>query len=493
MNAWSIKRYSRPRLAVDKVAIVKTGVVLERNGEKFDLDVTGAAPDRRIIAATLDRLCTPGADLWKEVTTEPLHPWAHVLEQLDALGLIQDDERDLPRLRQQEADTIASDARTAAQWLAASDAPAAPLQRQARWLRREAVAQLNGGQTRHIDTPDFYRDVLTRILRNWSRNAPISLAAAALCLDTYLNHSGAAAGSDALSSSALDQIRSLSGGLFEPRDIRVHLQTLCVLLLLCGTPAAQRRSRLPVSPKSVRSGINLMLEGERLATQSLCEMGFSAFQNNLNQRTIPWKLAAAIYIEQYHLSARFIEIITPLLHQRLRPRLKNLLYQYYQEEAGHELFEKEAALSLGVPVAQIDVSFPTPLFAAYLDVLTGFATENPVGLLLSVLVTEGFPGTHTPINEALQAAGLAPSSEAVRKHEQVNLDLHHSTIPRLLMAEIPTVSPAIQKEALTGLQTMVELNFRAWEMLLAYYSTDDLPFPHTWMSIPPQRVSSIFS
>jgi hypothetical protein len=126
----------------------------------------------------------------------------------------------------------------------------------------------------------------------------------------------------------------------------------------------------------------------------------------------------------------------------------------------------------------------------YLDLLTDVAEENPAGLLLSVLITEGFPGTRTPINEALQEAGLAPKTEAVMRHEELNVDLHHSTIPRLLLAEIPAVGPAAQQEALADLLTMVELNFRAWHMMLRYYVAGDLPFPHTWMSIPPKRFSS---
>jgi hypothetical protein len=496
LEPWSIGRYQRPYLAVERVALENSLITMQRDGERYQVSITGEAPSQAKIVQVLRELRSPDCRVWRAAKASPDHVWFSMLSQLDTLGLIEDAERGLASIRRREATRIQRDVNLVACWLgqAAAVLPKGKRSRMGRRLLKRGIDLLQGHNVlREAQyTDNFYDDILERMFSNWERSAPVSLAAAVLALQRFLDGIGDAEHLDG-SALAARLIENESAGLFEPMDVRMHLQAMCVLLTLSATSDNQRRSKLPNLPLSLRSGINFALDAERQAASTLEQLGESSFYRVIMQGKITRELAAGVYLEQYHLSARFVEITTPLMRRRLRKSLRELVFRYYSEEVGHEIFEKGAALSVGVSEDEIESSLPMPLFTAYLEVLTDLADVSPIGLLISVLVTEGFPGTHTPINRAFQAAGLGSQNDAVRKHEEVNLDLHHSTIPRLLLSEIPVVTPVVQQKALADLVTILELNYRAWHMLNRYYGASDLAFPHSWMSIPPHRVVELFS
>jgi hypothetical protein len=490
--AWNLSSYRRPFLAADKVTRAGDYVLIERAGETFELSIEGGGITDTL--AALQRFQRPGDPLWEDALRDPNHVWRDLLEQLDTLTLLRDDETSVTAEAAAESKQIDGDAHALAEWLKAASvaAPARQVQKLARQVLEAAVAA-GTGEFPEQDRPRsgrFIHDLLMRMVRLWRRTSPLSLSALSLALTEFLEEVGENSGTRGWKT-RWNGWRAEAGGVFEPADVRLHLQTAGALMGLAAAGDDQRICTLPARSSGHVSGTNLMLEAEWLAVGALRQLGSSSFHEALEQGLTSRKLAAGIYVEQYHLSRRFVEILGPMQMRRLRSDLRDLVFHYYAEEVGHEEFEQEAAMCLGVTDDEISRSLALPFFAAYLELLTDIADVNPVGLLLCILVTEGFPGTRTPINAALQRAGLAPRSEVVTRHEAVNVDLHHSTIPRVMLSKVPLVGSEERWTALADLITMIELNSRGWQMLYGYYGSGETAFPHSWMTLTPQLLPAM--
>lgn len=492
MEAWSIDRYRDPLLAIDQIRLLDRKVLLERRSECYEVEVQGGTSPQVALSA-LQSFRSAGSPQWHAVRRDVQNPWRPMLTQLDQLGLVIESDLDIASRRSQDVEYLEEACLASARWIRAAEGLASRVAfaRNAHAVMKQALKLLEGRQNSNVlrHTDNFYLDVLGRLFRHWSYDARLSLATAARALAEAFPR---AAEAPRLKGIANKLIEEGAGGILEPRDARMHLATMSTCLFMSASSESGRICTFQSYDDAWQSGTNLMIRAEHAAAAALEELGLSPFHDALLKGQISRDVAAGIYVEQFHLSRRFVEILGPIMCQRLRCGLRELVFQYYAEEVGHESFEKQAALSLGVTEDELNKSLPLPLFAAYIDLLTDMARTNPVSLLVCILVTEGFPGTRTPINDALKRAGLAPSDESVTEHENVNVNLHHSTIPRLLLAEIPAIDPASQRTALADLVMMIELNHRAWQMLLGYY-TASLPFPNQWMSVPPHRAAKILS
>jgi hypothetical protein len=288
------------------------------------------------------------------------------------------------------------------------------------------------------------------------------------------------------------QVRArLAGGADDLRDVQAHLNSLAVFLLLAASPDSPRIGNAPSGVTQRQSGLNLMIEAEHLALELLAVLGPSRYQRALEEGRAVRRLAEGTYLHQYYVSRRFVEVITPMMLKRLRAPLRAKVFEYFGEELGHEELELAACRSVGLDPAAVEAALPLPFFAVYLEVFTALAEVDPIGFLLSILVTEGLPGTHTPVNEAFEKHGIvtaAEAGEAIHQHEQLNLTLDHSTMARRLILEVPSVSPAEQRIALDHFAFLLELNNRAWNMLYDYYVDEALPSCPDWLGISPERV-----
>jgi hypothetical protein len=99
---------------------------------------------------------------------------------------------------------------------------------------------------------------------------------------------------------------------------------------------------------------------------------------------------------------------------------------------------------------------------------------DPVSYAVSIFITEGMLGVENPLDNPYKR--LVGEFMALDKHILLNEKYHHTSIPRLLMAEIRTVSPATQRLAMDCMLFVLELNYRAWDDLLAHYLRGDQRF-----------------
>ena len=142
------------------------------------------------------------------------------------------------------------------------------------------------------------------------------------------------------------------------------------------------------------------------------------------------------------MTARFVEAIAPLMSGRFRQVLRGRVYDYFDEERGHEVMERASCEALGVDRRQLDEYLPMPYFATFIDVYTLIADTDPLAFLTSVMVSEGLPGDPYGINGLLgdpesYGEGFA---EQFRTHEGVNDDVDHALLARALFSDVPSVT-----------------------------------------------------
>jgi hypothetical protein len=511
VKSWSLASYRRPFLRVDDVRVEPAGVVVLRFKEQaYELETPGDA-DAAHLAALLAAIRDPASAAWSVLQADG--PWRGLVEQLDQYGLLAETDDLVDARRLAEEQELAGLVDAAAEWLStAAGRMAAAGRLGALRSTADSVLQLADAllfcQIAESDPdllpPDirpsdrqplemrpprdqFFATVLDYQLRHWRRSAPHSLAVTCVALRRARGLLPAAPVELADAASAL--LPRLAGGAYEPADAAVHLTGLTSLLVQAAGSGAKRvLDGLVTARSSVCSGTNLMLEAEALAVRALRRLGPSRYHQALLTGAPPQRLAIGTYVEQYHITRRFVEIILPVLGKRLRAPLRDRLFAYYAEEVGHETFEMDTCLALGLGRDAVTSAVPLPAFTAYIDVFAHVAEVDPIGFLASVMVTEGLPGTRTPVNDLLEAAGAldgTPAAEVMRRHEEVNVELDHTTLARRLLAEVPAITPATQMRALDHMLLLLELNFRAWEELFVYYTDMTLPALHGAFGFPP--------
>jgi hypothetical protein len=275
-----------------------------------------------------------------------------------------------------------------------------------------------------------------------------------------------------------------AGGAYSAHELRVRLTALADLLVRSVSADAQRLC-VPAQPREGPvNGLEFVRDAEQALRGVSERLGQGRFIEALGRAAPDAPLIAGCYVEEYHVTRRFVEMITPLMSKDLGPRLRKLAYRYFAEEVGHEAFEQETCASLGVSADTLDAAIPLPLHVAFVDVFTHLAETDPAGFFAAVSITEGMLGEPSPVSDILHEAGShKPRFRHVfRRHDDLNRTLHHAAIARLALQEIAALTPLAQRHALDSLAFLQVLNFRAWEALEAFYGAPGRLAHHGWLS-----------
>jgi hypothetical protein len=264
--------------------------------------------------------------------------------------------------------------------------------------------------------------------------------------------------------------------LYDLRDLEAHLW-LMGRCLRWSAGAGALRLPTPSMPRlPLCSGLEFMRQIEIATRTALGQWGanpYVAALDVLNGRNSP--LVAGPFIEQYHVTRRFVEIIAPLLSKRLAPPLRAMMFRYYSEEFGHEALEGTTCEALGVSQAALDNAVPLPLHFAFVDTLTVVAGSDPISSFASIMVIEGVFGE--PPRMSLRLAAIARENPKFRElagdHEELNDSLNHNSISRDAFEHVATVAPATQARVMSRILFLLELNHRAWGGIAEFYGAQD--------------------
>lgn len=255
--------------------------------------------------------------------------------------------------------------------------------------------------------------------------------------------------------------------LYSSRDIESCLYAF-KSLLISSLGANSKRENYQINDcYETISGINFALMSERFIHEHSIKIGESNFFKELRKSENHKSLAPACYIQEYFINYRFIETITPMISKRLNDSMKKAFIRYYDEEVGHEIYELETCINLGVTKEYLENHLPLPLTQLFCDAFTYLSSSEPLSYFTSVMITEGMPGEPSQINDLLINSTILQDSfnDASRKHEQLNVELDHQYLSRIFLSKIHSIDNAEQKRSLHILAWMLELNHRAWEEL----------------------------
>jgi hypothetical protein len=493
MERWTLNRYEQPYLAVSAVRVEPDTreLVLVAGQNEYALEQEGGDPAE--IADRLRALRSPSAPLWRQLRTEPDTPaWTSLLDQMDVLGLLRDAAADR---REQESRDLRELEEAVRAAVAAALAAASPADREGlrdglarvlacvepllRQVGAEVVPGAPGTEAAAYVSPldafkpgNFYLRTLLAQAHYLRRSAPLSLTCNVLAMHGIARELGMAV-SEADAALARALLGELAAGVYSLRDVRNHLGCVDYFLVRSARAEAALRARSGWQPMGRKPGLTFMLEMEQAALELAAQMGTPRFLKAVRAPDAPLSLAQGCYLEEYHVTCRFVEILTPMLGKRLREPLRRRMFRYYAEEVGHEAFEMASCRSLGIPDEYILNSRPLPLHVAYVDIFTHLAEVSPVGYFVSLFITEGFLGTASPLEEPMKRLTQQEGTfaEGAGKHAALNEEYNHTSLSRLFMAEVPSVGEQTQALAFSYMHLLLELNHRAWDGVLEAYAS----------------------
>ena len=137
-----------------------------------------------------------------------------------------------------------------------------------------------------------------------------------------------------------------------------------ISLIVCSSGAPQRTSLRRVVAPSEALALNTLLTSEKTVRAWLARTGATeAFEKKLKDVRAR-RVAAAIFSSQLHVSEHYVEALFPLLRQRWNRPLALAWKTYFDEEYGHERFDRAACHELGLKDLDLDSFCPMPLFSA---------------------------------------------------------------------------------------------------------------------------------
>lgn len=475
MELWTFQRYREPRLCVDAIDHDAGSAVvsLRSRGTAYRIafDHADAAGQ---IAAELRSLADSGAPLWQTLrTSTPDSGWHALGTFLDTHSLIgegRDGAADALAEQRAHIDALVEGT------VEAIVAPLPPARRErlaadARTLRATLdrtsatghAFEPGGDPFDAAVQPNFYLALLAIEFEYFRRLAPLTLAACERLLARFAGAPASAAAERALSDAA---------GLYDLRDLGAHLWLVGHALAAAGGDTAARYPVAPLPEPALCNGLEYMRQVELVTRDTLAGWGENPYVAAIDRLAGAYApLVAGQFIEQYHVTTRFVEIIAPLLSMRLAPSLRAQMFRYYGEEYGHEVFESTTCAALGVAPPRLAQAMPLPLHFAFVDALTLTADLDPVTSFAAIMVIEGIYGEPPRMSLRLDAAarGNTAFREVSGEHEEINESHNHNSISRDLFAHIDAIG--VERQALTTRRILflLELNQRAWGGIAQFY------------------------
>lgn len=471
MDLWTFHRYQEPRLCVDAIDLDAHGrVALVQGGRTYWLafdDAEAAAG----IAQDLASLRDSGSPVWKELRDAPRDAgWGVIGAFLDMHSLIGEGSDVAAATVADRLDRVGNCIAATADAVLDGLPPGEQARIAANAVRLLAALDRNGDLGTGADPfdaavePNFFLGLITAEFDYFGRFAPLTLMAARVLVARMAGDRSA----------VLERAEpALEGAaICDLHDLESHLWLVGRALVESAHDTAMRMPAAPIATFPVRSGLEFMRQIEMATRETLRIWGENPYVtalDALNDRYSP--LIAGPFIEQYHVTRRFVEIIAPLLSQRLAPPLRRMMFQYYSEEVGHEALESTTCEALGITQSALDQALPLPLHFAFVDMLTLVAEIDPVASFASIMVIEGVFGE--PPRMSLRLAAVARTNPAFQAiggdHDELNETLNHNSISRDAFEQIAALPQSTQARVMRRILFLLELNHRAWCGIADFY------------------------
>lgn len=470
LERWSVYRYQQPQLDVQSIRRLDGVLEVDSRRGVFRLACDDAPRFDREILPMLDALRDPRSKLWnavrrREAGTDDLRS---MLRELDHLGLIRDGgPADVSRAHAAIDRTVHAWSADLGRDLAAGPAHAVAAVEQI----ADRLAAPGGHRGALLAEDNFF--VLTLLLQARYLRVDVPALLALLAAGLRAAARRARLGETSMWWTGLGEMPAAadedwSCGLVGVRVVRRYLTAAGRLLRDAVAPEAARRVRLRRTPTEPLSGINFMLDLEGEMPRILAELGPCPAFASAHVPALARRVIQAAFLQEYLVTCRFAECVAPLLSRRFPEPLRDAVHRYFAEETGHEAFERDYCVRLGLSEGAIDAAEPLPLYLAFVDILIALASESPIALFCALMFTRGVICTrHTLASLVMR---VMPDEEllveAIGEPVSSSDDTEHRSIGRDWMSNVPLVTPRIQREVGDLLAYLAELNWRMWDQLV---------------------------
>ena len=485
MERWDIDRYRRPALVPCEVSAGGDGLTIGVGDDAVDVAFDGVA--REEVADVVAQLMRPSSDIWTRLNEGACPAWIRALTvQLDALSLIEETDSGIDSVTSNAERAIASCAEVGQRLAAAVERRLAIYKDTLAVVHRMLSDDTYGPDTEPYAFPfsgttdgpfanNFALQAIHFQLAYARQNAPELVIAWQRVMSEVFRHvcwypATKTARPRSQKDTTLDSFRSVAS--LDPVDLDMYLMSFAHFVEI----APLRVGRRMTSAQTERfteacSGLTLAARTERMLLKVLDQLGSNAYASAALASSEITPLVQGLYIEQYHVTDRFVEILGPLLSRRLKRNLRARLFKYFQEEYGHEAFELATCVALGMNEGDVRTSVPLPLTALYIDAYTVLAHRLPTAFFASIMVTEGLRDQHSPVHEHIAALveTALHAGDIVAKHGETNDELNHPSLSRLFLADVPHVAAAEQRYSLEAALFMLEVNMRQLESVAFFY------------------------
>jgi pyrroloquinoline quinone (PQQ) biosynthesis protein C len=478
MEKWLAEKYQSPSLINGEISKNDDAQLVTLNignGQLIDLHIDGLTTEK--LEDTLHELKNPASSIWKEVKDQQAASWIYSLvKQLDDLSLIEE-----TFVSQRESGDLLEQIE-------------AIVQRSVVLLSNNILSRLDMYRP-HLDTVkallfDIQATSWHSIPFQWMKRCEGNFALQSIALQISFGSKNFPEMLTVWRSIFMRLLAQLNEkqvtqqeemefsfsqfNMTDARNVETYALSFVHFLTLSPLRVGKRLTHCNLPPPNKPSnGLAVVVAAERALTNALQQLGVSSYSTALAEQlggVSP--LVQGIYVEQFHVTYRFVEIIGPLLTRRFKTPLRSRLFNYFQEEFGHEEYELETCIALGLNRTSVENAIPLPLTTIYIDTYSVLAQEAPLAFMLALMVTEGMLEQENPLHRKLHKI-IEQSFQAkdiASKHHDVNEDLHHSSLTRLFLSEVQYLSPQQQEEMLQAALFVLELNFRALEEVAIFYA-----------------------
>lgn len=471
LERWSVQRYRKPHLHIQAIRRLDAMLELDSQRGVFRLACDSATSIDDGLLPLLESLRDPGHALWRAIGQREtgVADLAPMLSELDHLGLIHDcapaDASDVQRAMTEALHAWSAELGEA---IAAHGEPAALL---VELLASRLTAVSGEPFDATLREPNFA--ILTLLLQARYLRIDAPLVLGMLTVGLHAATRRARLGQHGLWWSGIDKLPAWSVeewrcGLLDPDTLLGYLAAAGDLVRSALGPDAGRRARAFSGATIARSGINFVVDLEGDIARTVAALGPSAAEAAMRDTGLAPRVVRAAYLQEYLVTCRFVECVAPLLSHRFAGPLRDAVHRYFAEEMGHEQFEYDNCLSLGIDAADIGAAAPMPLHLAFVDIITALARDMPIAFFCASIFTEGFiGGEETLVTLAQQAF---PDDQALLRtlgrHDSLNDEADHRGVGRDWMSHVPVVAPATQAVVGEVVAYLAELNWRMWDRLV---------------------------
>lgn len=205
----------------------------------------------------------------------------------------------------------------------------------------------------------------------------------------------------------------------------------------------------------------------------------SPFSQKMIEGTITRNQLIGYALESYHVTHLCPRLLAPSIAKYESPVTQQILQDFFVSELHHDRLIENSLNSVGIQLEQLQQMLPLPMTFAVCSTLGVFAQQHPLSYKAALMLFEqDDPSFHQLFKQQCQVLGLPTEFyQPILLHASINEDGGHEDLTKILLAEVPYVSPEEQLLVKKNMAVVLESMVNRTHEILDYYENTDNPVP----------------